>query len=132
MAITSDVVYQQSTSTGTGNITLAAVNGRRTFAGAFGSGVTTNVFFYFVSASNGSSFDEWEVGTGHMSNSTTLVRDTVLASSNSNALVSFSGGILDVTSDLPSANQVYTDGIAVTAGDVAIFADASGNKLKAA
>jgi len=44
---------------------------------------------------------EWEVGTGHLSAATTLVRDTVLNSSNSNAAVNFSAGTKDVTSAYP-------------------------------
>lgn len=130
MPAPSDLVYQQSTSTGTGNITLAAVNGRRTFVAAFGTGATTNVFTYFIAASFGSSYDEWEVGTGHMSNSTTLVRDTVIASSNANSAVDFSGGILDVTNDVIAANIVRNEGSTVADGNIVVFDGTTGRKLR--
>lgn len=97
-----DLVHQTSTSTGTGNLTLSSVNGKQSFATAFGTGVTTNVFWYYISNQGAS---EWEYGTGHMSDSTTLVRDTVIASTNSNAAVNFSAGTKDVTNDLPASYQ---------------------------
>lgn len=102
MAAIGDLVHQSSTTTGTGNLTLSAINGKRNFGDVFGTGVTTNVFYYYVSNRNAA---EWEYGTGHMSDATTLVRDTVIASSNSNAAVSFSAGTLDVVNDLPSSIQ---------------------------
>src|SRR6185312_415533 len=92
----------QSTSTGTGNFTCAAVNGKNTFGTAFGTGATTNVFDYFISNQGAA---EWERGTGHMSDATTLVRDTVIESTNSNAAVSFSAGTKDITNDIPAARQ---------------------------
>lgn len=98
-----DLVHQLSTSTGTGNFTLSAVNGKRDFGMVFGTGATTNVFDYYISNRDAA---EWERGTGHMSNSTTLVRDTVIASSNSNAAVSFSAGTKDVTNDVPAGEQL--------------------------
>lgn len=107
MPAPANLVHQQSTTTGTGNFTLAAVNGKQSFATAFGTGVTTNVFDYFISNSGAA---EWEIGTGHMSDGTTLVRDTVVASTNSNNAVNFSAGTKDVTNDVPAAKQVYTDG----------------------
>ena len=102
MAITGNLVHESSTSTGTGNLTLAAVNGKQRFSSAFGTG-GTNVFWYFIS---NRAATEWEVGTGHMSDADTLVRDTVLYSSNSNAAVSFSAGTKDIASDVPATLQV--------------------------
>jgi hypothetical protein len=102
MASIGDLVHQTSSSTGTGNLTLASVNGKRTFASVFGTGAPTDVFYYYVSNRNAA---EWEWGTGHMSDSTTLVRDTIITSSNSNSAVSFSAGTLDVVNDLPAAVQ---------------------------
>jgi len=56
-----DLVHQTTTSTGTGNLTLTAVNGRRTFLTAFGTG-GTNTFIYFISHRSAA---EWWRGTGH-------------------------------------------------------------------
>lgn len=104
MPAPANLVREESTSTGTGNLTLAAVNGYVRFSDAtyaFGTG-GTNVFWYFISNRNAA---EWEIGTGHMSDANTLVRDTVLFSSNANAAVNFSAGTKDVTNDIPAAIQ---------------------------
>lgn len=96
-----DLIHETSTSTGTGNLTLAAVNGKVRFSDAthgFGTG-GSNVFDYYISNRSAA---EWERGTGHMSDANTLVRDTVLASSNSDSAVDFSGGTKDVTNDVPA------------------------------
>ena len=86
-----DRVLETSTTTGTGNITLdGAVTGYWTFATAFAVG---DDFYYCI---EGQTPGEWEVGIGHLSNSTTLVRLEVRDSSNSNALVSFSAGMKNV------------------------------------
>lgn len=105
MPAPADLVHESSTTTGTGNFTLAEVNGKRRFSSPFGTG-GTDVFDYFISHR---SVAEWERGTGHMSDANTLVRDTVIASSNANAAVSFSAGDKDVTNDIPAAKQVTTD-----------------------
>lgn len=97
-----NLVHQQSTSTGTGNLTLTTVSGKQSFSTAFGTGSTTNVFDYFVSNQGAS---EWERGTGHMADATTLVRDTVLESTNANAAVNFSAGTKDVVNDVPAQTQ---------------------------
>jgi hypothetical protein len=101
-----NLVHMQSASTGTGNLTVAAVNGKQSFGTAFGTGSTTDVFDYFISNQSAA---EWERGTGHMSSSTTLVRDTVIESTNSNSAVNFSAGTKDITNDVPAAKQVTTD-----------------------
>lgn len=101
-----NLVHQTTTGTGTGNLTLSTVNGKQSFNTAFGNGVTTNVFVYFISNQGAA---EWEYGTGHMSDATTLVRDTVIASTNSNTAVSFSAGTKDVSNDVPAASQVQVD-----------------------
>ncbi len=97
-----NLVHQTTTGTGTGNLTLSAVNGKQSFATAFSTGVTTNVFDYFISNRDAA---EYERGTGHMSDATTLVRDTVTESTNSNAAVSFSAGTKDVTNDVPAGSR---------------------------
>jgi hypothetical protein len=109
MASIANLVHQTATTTGTGDFTLASVNGKQTFATAFSTGSTQNVFYYFISNQSAA---EWEVGTGHMSDATTLVRDTVLKSSNSNSAVSFSAGTKDVANDIPASYQVFTIGSA--------------------
>lgn len=106
MPAPSDLVHQTSTSTGTGNLTLAAVNGKRTFLTAFGTG-GTNTFDYFISNRDAA---EWERGTGH-EDSGALVRDTVIASSNSNNAVNFSAGTKDITNDIPAGEQVRSSQI---------------------
>jgi len=120
-----DLIHQQSTSTGTGNITLSAVNGKRTFNDEFGTG-GTNKFDYFISNQAAA---EWERGTGHLSAPTTLARDTVLASSNANAAVNFSAGTKDIANDVPAALQVRGPGSA-TVGNIPLWDSSSGNLLK--
>lgn len=102
MAAVANLVHETSTSTGTGNLTLANVNGKNNFSDAFGTG-GSDVFEYFISNRSAA---EWERGTGSMSDSTTLVRDTVLESTNSDAAVNFSAGTKDVTNDIPAGDQI--------------------------
>lgn len=79
-----DRVRDTTSTTGTGDLTLSgsAPTGFQDFNAAFGTGV------YFQYALSGTSSDaEWEVGIGYLSASTTLVRETVLDSSNAGELV---------------------------------------------
>ena len=88
--LAADRVKESSTSTGTGNIALAgAATGFRTFNATVGVGP------YFVYAIVHQTANEWEVGVGYLSASTTLVRNTLI-SSNSGSTVSFSAGTKDV------------------------------------
>lgn len=105
MPAPANLCHMSSTTTGTGNLTVAAINGKQALGTAFGTGGTTNVFDYFISNRDAA---EWERGTGHMSDATTLVRDTVIESTNSNAAVSFSAGTKDITNAIPATKQVYT------------------------
>lgn len=98
---TANLIHQTSATTGTGSLTLSAVNGKQTFHGAFS---TTATFEYFIS---NQSATEWERGWGHMSDATTLVRDTVKESTNANAAVDFSAGTKDVVSDIPATDQMH-------------------------
>lgn len=86
-ALVADRVKETTTTTGTGDVTLAgAVSQFRTFNAAFG----TNVWFYYcIQDANGAAY---EVGRGYLSGSTTLVRSVIFVSSNSNAVVSLSAG----------------------------------------
>jgi len=91
MGILRDRVKETTTTTGTGDITLAgAATGFQSFNSAFG----TNVRFYYCISSSGGT--EWETGEGYLSGSTTLVRDEIADSSNSGSLVNFSSGTKDV------------------------------------
>lgn len=111
-------VRETTTTTGTGTITLAgAVTGYQSFA-AIGNSNTT----YYTISGQGTS--QWEVGIGtYTASGTTLSRDTVLASSNSGSLVSFSAGTKDVFVTYPSNKSVYLDasGNASSLGTPAAF-----------
>lgn len=96
-----NLVHETSSTTGTGAFTLSAESGKQRFSDAFGTG-STPAFWYFISNRSAS---EWEVGMGHMSDANTLVRDTVLNSTNSGATVNFSAGTKDVANDIPAAGQ---------------------------
>lgn len=113
MPAPANLVHQTSTGTGTGNLTLVAVNGKQSFSDAFGTG-GSDVFDYFISNQDAS---EWERGTGSMSDATTLVRDTVIESTNSDAAVNFSAGTKDVTNDVPADNQITSEDNA-SAGEI--------------
>src|SRR5207253_5550841 len=102
-----DRVKETTTTTGTGNLTLA---GSATTFRTFNNAIGTNVLFFYAIAHQ--SADEWEVGEGYLSGSTTLVRVRVLASSNSGAAVSLSSGTKDVFGTLPAAEIIGKAGIA--------------------
>ena len=89
------LVEELSSTTGTGNFTLAAKLARRSFNAGYGLG-GTDKFYYFILHKT---LDEYEFGTGHMLDATTLVRDTVISSSNADTLVSFGAGTKEVNSD---------------------------------
>jgi hypothetical protein len=92
-----DRVKETTTTTGTGAITLAgAVSQFSSFSSRF---AVNELFYYAVVGQTGT---EWEVGTGFLSGATTLVRDVVHASSNADALVSFSAGTKDVFVTIPA------------------------------
>jgi len=98
-----DRVKETTTTTGTGAITLAGTSsGFRTFNTAFGVGPE---FYYCIVGGA-----EWEVGEAFLTNSTTMTRDLVYASSNSNTLVSFSAGTKDVFCTIPAV-ECTTRGI---------------------
>lgn len=100
-----DRVKETTTTTGTGTVTLAgAVSGFQSFS-VIGNANTT---YYAIIGDT-----EWEIGIGtYTSSGTTLSRDTVLASSNSGSLVSFSAGTKTVFCDYPATKSVSTDSLA--------------------
>jgi hypothetical protein len=88
MALVAPLVRETTTTTGTGNLTLAGVPDAvfRTFNTAFG---LNSVFHYFIFDDTNNAFED---GEGYLTDSTTLVRARVLLSSNSNALVNLGAG----------------------------------------
>ena len=99
--VLADRVKETTTTTGTGTVTLlGAVTGYQSFS-AIGNG---NITYYTIAGQTGS---EWEVGIGtYTSAGTTLSRTTVLSSSNSGSLVTFSAGTKDVFCTYPSSKSV--------------------------
>ena len=104
--VINDRVKENSTTSGTGNITLAGVasgQGNVTFNSAIGTGNTT---YYCIFEQGTNTF---EIGLGTLSGSTTLERTTVINNSSGNtSKISFSG-TLDVFVTMPAAKTVYLD-----------------------
>lgn len=119
-----NLVQQRTASLGSGALLLSAVAGCRSFADAFGTG-GNDMFFYCIRHRGAG---EWEVGTGHMSDAATLVRDHVIASSNDGSKVSFSAGEKDVVNDIAAERQIVGPA-APQSGDMLVF---DGNRWQAA
>ena len=101
--IISDRVRETTDSIGTGTVSLnGAITGYQSFNNAVGTGNTC----YYTIANPG--YDEWEVGLGTVGVGI-LYRTTVLKSSNSNALVSFTTGHKDVFLTYPAQKTVLLD-----------------------
>ena len=95
-----DRVKETTTTSGTGNVTLAgAASGYRSFNTAFGVGPS---FYYCIVDGTA-----WEVGAGTLSGATTLVRNTIFKSTNSNTAISLSGGSADVFCTAPE--EMFAD-----------------------
>lgn len=118
--VLADRVRETTTSTGTGAVTLGgAYTGFQTFALAIGSG--NNTYYTIANVVTG----EWEVGIGtYSSGPNSLSRDTVLASSNSGSLVSFTSGSKDVFVTQPAERAVYVDSANTTVNVPALSASA--------
>ena len=102
--VINDRVKESSTTSGTGTISLAGVvTGFEGFVAGIGTGNTTYYAIFEQGTTN------WEVGIGTVTDATpdTLSRDTVISSSNSDSLVTFAGGTLDVFCTLPASKAVY-------------------------
>jgi hypothetical protein len=114
--VVKDRVKETTTTAGTGTITLAgAVTGYQSFS-VIGNGNST---YYCIALPNS---NEWEVGIGtYTSSGTTLSRDTVLESSNSGSLVTFSAGTKDVFVTYPAERSVYVNGSGVVSDTGAII-----------
>src|SRR3990167_4078149 len=108
-----DRIGESSTTTGTGTLTLA---GALTAFRAFSTVGNGSRCWYLIQAVNsfGNPTGDWEIGVGtYTSSGTTLSRTTVLASSNSNSLVSFGAGTKHVYLTRPAdsmAEQAYWHG----------------------
>ena len=101
--IQADRVKDTTTSTSTGAVTLSGTprTGFQSFGTAIGNG---NTCYYTIADQSGSN---WEVGIGtYTSAGTSLSRDTVLASSNSGALVNFTAGTKDVFVTYPASRAI--------------------------
>ena len=105
--VLSDRTQESSTTTGTGAFTLA---GAATGFQSFNSGVGTGNSTYYTIAD--STNNAWEVGIGTYTHSTTsLSRDTILASSNSGSAVNFGSGTKQVFVTYPAKRSAMTTGI---------------------
>lgn len=117
--VLADRVRETSTATGTGAFTLAGtISGYRTFSTAIGNGNTTH--YTIVDDVGG-----WEVGLGTVG-AGSLTRDTVLSSTNANALVNFAAGSKDVFVTQPAGRNVWVDGAVIQASNSAILGVANG------
>lgn len=96
-----NIILETGTGAGTGNLTITTYPFFRRFSDAFGIG-SGNTFYYCI---RHRSVDEYEVGVGYASDANTLVRSTVMESSNANTFVDFTAGDKDVISDLPASLQ---------------------------
>jgi hypothetical protein len=118
-----DRVKETTTTTGTGDITLAgAVSGFRAFSSVLAAGDTT---LYCIELNA-----EWEVGVGTYN--TTLARTTVLASSNAGALVSFSAGTKNVFITFTTAGPVGSMSAGVTPSVISVGAEFTGTGVPTA
>ena len=104
MHVIADRVSDTSTTTGTGNITVAnaAPTGFRTFDNV---AVTDDTFDYEIAHRT---INEWETGRGRYNGSHVFVREFVTASSNSGALVNFSAGTKDVFLTNPAQRIAFS------------------------
>ena len=95
-----DRVKETSTTTGTGTFDLAGAEiGFESFVSGVGDGNQT----YYAISNDGTA--EFEVGFGTVTDAATdtLSRDTIISSSNSDALVNFSAGTKTVFCTLPAS-----------------------------
>lgn len=90
-----DRVQETTATTGTGTYALAgAVAGYQAFSAACANNDTC---YYTINDGT-----QWEVGLGTWTTGNNLARTTILASSNSNAAVSWSAGSKNITLDVPA------------------------------
>ena len=95
-----DRVKEGTTTTGTGDITLAGAGA--TFS-PFNSHMTNGDTTYYAIVHTSSGVDEWEVGLGTWNTGNTLSRTTILGGSNGTSAVDFSGGTKNVFMTAPAS-----------------------------
>ena len=107
-----DRVKETTATIGTGPFVLAgSVLGFQAFS-VIGNGNTT---YYSVATPDAGA---WEVGIGtYVAVSNTLTRDTILSSSNSGNIVSFTVGVKYIIITQPAERAVYVDGSTVVTGN---------------
>jgi len=100
--VSADRVSDTTTTTGTGSITVSGIapTGYKALSTVLSVGDT---FYYCI---QGQTTAEWETGTGTYSSFNVFARTTVLASSNSGSLVSFSAGTKTVFITLAAAKTL--------------------------
>lgn len=106
--IIKDRVKEGTTTSGTGDITLAG-SSFATFV-PFNSYMTNGDTSYYAIEHTSSGIDEWEVGLGTWNTGNTLSRTTVLAGSAGTSAVDFSAGTKNIFMTYPSAIAAFTDG----------------------
>lgn len=122
--ILKDRVKETSSTTGTGTLNLnGAVSGFEGFVSAVGNG---NTCYYAIQDANGT---DWEVGIGTITDASpdTLTRNTILASSNADSVVTLSTGTHTVFLTYPAEKSVYrnaNDQVVLTDSGV-IFSDST-------
>jgi len=100
--IVKDRVQQDTTTTGTGTLTLS---GSYTGFDTFSEIGNTNTTYYVISDPGSG---DWEVGLGtYTASGTLLSRDTILASSNSGSVVTLAAGTKVVFCGYPAGKSVY-------------------------
>ena len=111
--VINDRVKETSTTSGTGNFTLA---GASTGFITFNSGIGTSNTTYYTIHEQGT--NNFEVGLGTLTGSTTLQRDTVLSNSARNtSKINFgSSTTKDVFCTMPASKSVYLDSTGTPVG----------------
>ena len=110
--VINDRVKESSSTTGTGTFALAGiVQGFETFSAGIGNNNETYYAAYEAGTNN------WEVGRGTLDGtSANLARTEVLTSSNSDNLVNFTSGGLEIFCTLPASKAVYLDSTGTPVG----------------
>ena len=111
--VINDRVKETSTTSGTGDFTLA---GSSTGFVSFNSGIGTSNTTYYCIFEQGT--NNFEVGLGTLTGSTTFRRDTVLSNSAGNtSKISFgSSTTKDVFCTMPASKSVYLDSTGTPVG----------------